>query len=151
LEWLSGGHKPEAPGDIRGSDPAECVLSGGLILTNLLGGSAHEKADSVDVKALECTPGLKAIIQRSIGERRKRYKDAAAMLVAIEGTNEQETNPVRLPKSLADMCVVFTGVLNKASRSCVTRKRGGARVQPKITLKLTSWCWAPARSCERRA
>jgi hypothetical protein len=115
---------------------ADDVYQIGLILTALLGGSADERADSAEVRDLECSPGLKAVIQRAIGDRRKRYKDAAAMLEAIRRRHEQRRRRVPLPGSLRAKFIVFTGALSMPRRAAVSlAKRSGARVQPKITSR----------------
>ncbi len=113
---------------------ADDVYQMGLILTALLGGSADEKADSAEVKGLQCGPSVKAIIQRAIGDRHKRYIDAAAMLVAIETRNKDERSRIALPTSLNGKSVVFTGRLSMPRREAVSlAKRRGARVQVKVT------------------
>jgi NAD-dependent DNA ligase len=106
----------------------------GLILAALLGASADERADSTEVKGLQCSPDLKAVIQRAIGDRRKRYVDAAAMLAAIETRRNNARGRAALPTSLKGKYAVFTGALSIPRREAASlvRRRGG-HVQAKVT------------------
>jgi NAD-dependent DNA ligase len=107
----------------------------GQILAYLLGADAEAPVDSAVVKGLACAPPVKAIIQRAIGDRRKRYPDAAAMLAAMERTKTKERRRIPLPTSLKGKVIVFTGVLSRMSRraAAALAERAGARVQPKVT------------------
>jgi serine/threonine protein kinase len=107
---------------------ADDVYQMGLILTALLGGSAEEKADSADARNLHCSRGLKAVIQRSIGDRRKRYIDAAAMIETVRGRNDQHRSRVSLPRSLrAKIRRLYRCALHAASRGLPKRMRTVAR------------------------
>jgi serine/threonine protein kinase len=115
---------------------ADDIFQMGVILAGLLGGSTDERAESADVKSLECSHDLKAIIQRAIGDRRKRYQDAAAMLAAIRERNEQRRRSAPFPNSLTGKFIAFTGALTMRRREAMSlAKLHGARVQPKVTSR----------------
>lgn len=122
-------------GDTSSWQPADDVYQMGVILAMLLGTASENQPGSVDVKGLKCSSEVKAIIQRSIGDRRKRYTDARAMLAALELRDRGARRRRQIPRSLKGKRVVFTGALSALSRreaAALVERRGG-RVQPKIT------------------
>jgi serine/threonine protein kinase len=115
--------------------PADDVYQMGRILAHLLGVSPEDPVDSTDIKALTCGAHVKAIIQRAIGDRRKRYQDAAAMLAAIDGMGIEQPSRTSIADSLKGKFVVFTGPLSAMNRreAGALAKRVGAHIQPKVT------------------
>lgn len=112
---------------------ADDVYQMGGILAALISGSADTKPSIAAVKALRCSSWMKAIIQRSIGERRKRFKDAGAMLDALTARGGTTRKGPR-PTSLAGKTVVFTGVLPISRAEAGRRaKRAGAVIRNRIT------------------
>lgn len=93
---------------------------------------ADERADSTEVKGLQCSPDLKAIIQRAIGDRRKRYVDAAAMLAAIEARRNNAGGRASLPTSLKGKYVVFTGALSIPRREAASLVRRMCRRRSRL-------------------
>ncbi len=117
---------------VRTWRPADDVYQMGLVTAALVSGFTYEKLTPEDVRGLPCSPWLKAVVQRAIGERRKRFPDAAAMLTALQ---RGKTPPMRTPRlvSLRKKVVVITGGLSisrrEASRLAVS---AGAVVRPKV-------------------
>lgn len=124
-----------ADGRLQSWDTADDVYQMGQILATLIAGTAETKPAATEVKALRCSARVKAIIQRAIGERRKRFKDAAAMLEAF-ALQDGKTPTARRPSSLAGKVVVFTGKLSITRRAAALRaKRAGALVRAKVTAE----------------
>jgi hypothetical protein len=111
--------------------PADDVYQIGQILARVLVGGFRQRFDTRDVAELRCSDQLKGIIQRAIGERRKRWSDAEALLHALEA-DPPVVRASRL-KSLKGLRLVFTGRLsiNRAEAARLAR-RAGARVQAKV-------------------
>jgi serine/threonine-protein kinase len=105
--------------------PADDVFHCGQLYAFLLAGCADDLLTTEDIRNLECSPEAKAVIQRCIGARRKRYKSAAEMLSALES---REKAPARRHfRSLAGKRVVFTGRMRVVRRQAklALRKAGG--------------------------
>jgi NAD-dependent DNA ligase len=62
-----------------------------------------------EVKALRCSAEAKALIQRCIGPRRKRFLDASTMLRAMLRFEQKQDRP--LVESIQGKRIVFTGAL----------------------------------------
>jgi hypothetical protein len=105
---------------------ADDVYHLGQLFALLLHGGGKSRLTASDAKKLSCTPEAKALIQRCIGERRKRFADAGEMLVALEkeGPKAEKRTVVR---SLKGKRVVFTGPLTipRASAQRLVKKAGG--------------------------
>jgi hypothetical protein len=86
---------------------ADDVFHCGQLYAFLLAGRADALLNTEDVRKLGCSPEAKAVIQRCIGARRKRYQSAAEMLRALE-SRERVSSAGRI-RSLAGKRVVFTG------------------------------------------
>jgi eukaryotic-like serine/threonine-protein kinase len=115
--------------------PADDVYQMGIILAMLLGMPLDGPRGSAAMKDLKCSPPVKVILQRAIGDRRKRYPDAGGMLAALEARNRATRPRVRLPASLLGKTVAFTGALSALSRreAAALVAAAGGRVQPKVT------------------
>jgi NAD-dependent DNA ligase len=92
----------------------------------LLHGGGKTRLTAADAKRLGCTPEAKSVIQRSIGERRKRFANAGEMLTAME-RQEPETTKRVIVRSLKGKRVVFTGALTilRADARRMVKKAGG--------------------------
>jgi serine/threonine protein kinase len=118
--------------DQRSWRTSDDVYQVGMLLGALLCGYAREKLLPDEVRTLPCSPWLKAIVQRAIGERRKRFKDAAAMLEALNRRQQNPHRPTRV-SSLKAKVVVFTGGLSiSRGVAAALAKAAGATVKPKI-------------------
>ena len=118
------------PGIRRGKDgtwrQADDVYHLGQLFALLLHGGGKSKVTAHDARELPCSAGAKAVIQRSIGERPKRFRDAAEMLRALE-KQEPETRARLVVRSLRGKRVVFTGpmtILRATARRLVKRAGG---------------------------
>jgi NAD-dependent DNA ligase len=120
-----------APEPIRGGKtiswrPADDVYHLGQLFAVLLHGNAKSKLTADNVKTLSCSPHAKAVIQRCIGERRRRFADAGEMLLEMEKQNSVAV--VRgIVRSLNGKRVVFTGGLTmlRADAKLLVKKGGG--------------------------
>lgn len=105
---------------------ADDVYHLGQLFALLLHGGGKSRLTAADTKKLSCTPAAKEVIQRSIGERRKRFADADQMLAALE---KQPRTAAASPilRSLRDKRVVFTGPLSipRAQAQRLVKKAGG--------------------------
>lgn len=110
--------------------PADDVYHLGQLFAMLLRGSAESRLTARDVKKLQCSAASKSVIQRCIVGRRKRFKNAATMLAALERQVPQRKVIVR---SLEGRRVVFTGRL-AIPRTEATRmvRRAGGVVQRRV-------------------
>ena len=87
--------------------PADDVFHIGKLFAMLLGGGGSASPSRKQVKSLSCSPAAKAIIQRCIGEKRKRFRDADELLAAFQ---EKAAAPRTMRvATLAGKHVVFTG------------------------------------------
>jgi len=105
--------------------PADDVYQVGQILAALLLGNADKKLGARGVKALGCSPSMKGVIQRCIGERWNRFADGPEMLRAVRGAKTPES-AIRV-KSLEGKTVVFTGRLGITRQEAAKhlRRAGG--------------------------
>jgi len=78
------------------------------------------------VKSLACSPEAKSVIQRSIGDRRKRFADSREMLARLVHLESRATSSSRV-RSLKGKRVVFTGTLAiaRAKAKRLVRRAGG--------------------------
>jgi serine/threonine-protein kinase len=120
-----------APLPIRGREtvswkPADDVYQLGQLFAFMLIGSAHATVTPRDVKTLSCSAEVKAVIQRCIGERRRRFANAEEMLGALGGSNAPEPRQ-RVVRSLHGKRVVFTGTMEilRAKAKRLVKKAGG--------------------------
>jgi serine/threonine protein kinase len=106
--------------------PADDVYHIGCLYVALLSGSAACRVTTRLVKSLECSPEAKSVIQRSIGDRRKRFADSREMLAGLE---RQESHAASRPRvrTLKGQRVVFTGSLSlpRAEAKRILRRAGG--------------------------
>jgi eukaryotic-like serine/threonine-protein kinase len=106
--------------------PADDVYQLGQLFGLLISGTADSPLSVRDVRDLGCSPESKAVIQRCIGERRKRFVDADQLLAALE---KQDRSTVRRGnvRSLAGRRVVFTGrlAMPRARAALAVKKVGG--------------------------
>src|SRR5208282_6937358 len=80
------------------------------------------------VKTLACSAWAKAVIQRAIGERRRRFANAAEMLKALERPRHDGSARRTAVRSLQGKRVVFTGrlkMLRKKAASLLVKRAGG--------------------------
>jgi serine/threonine-protein kinase len=105
---------------------ADDVYHLGQLFALLLHGGGKTRLTAADAKRLGCTPEAKSVIQRSIGERRKRFANAGEMLTAME-RQEPETTKRVIVRSLKGKRVVFTGALTilRADARRMVKKAGG--------------------------
>ena len=106
--------------------PADDVFHLGQLYAILLCGCASSKLTARDVKALACSPEAKSVIQRCIGDRRKRFSNAGKMLAALEKHGKTAPNH-GVVRSLKGKHVVFTGPLSIRRKDAerLVRKVGG--------------------------
>ncbi|MCA9664726.1 MAG: protein kinase [Myxococcales bacterium] len=90
---------------------ADDVYQMGQLLAMLLRGDPQTIVKPRMVDSLGLEDGLKAIVKRAIGPRKKRYADAFEMLQALVGDKVSGADQAPL-RSLVDKTVVFTGPLN---------------------------------------
>lgn len=104
--------------------PSDDVYHLGKLFAYLLSGSTA-KITARNVKELPCSSQAKAVIQRCIGPRRKRFQDAARMLDALR-KQEPAAKRSRI-NSLAGQRVVFTGALRipRSEAKKLVRRAGG--------------------------
>jgi serine/threonine-protein kinase len=121
-----------APPVFRRFLPADDVFHCGQLYAFLLAGQADGPFTAEDVRRIQCGSEAKAVIQRCIGIRRKRYESAAEMLRALE-KRENVPPKVGRVRSLVGKRVVFTGkfrVLRKIAR--LSLSKAGAIPQSKV-------------------
>jgi serine/threonine-protein kinase len=130
------GFAPEAlvDGTARAWRAADDVYQMGVVLAMLLTGDTESQPTAEDVKGFSISAPLKAILQRAIGPRHKRYRDAGEMLAALESRGHAFRR-LRPPNSLKGKRVVFTGKLAgwTRRRAADLARAAGATVMPKIT------------------
>jgi hypothetical protein len=90
--------------------PADDVYHIGQLYAGLLCGGAKWKFTAAEVKALCCSPKAKAVIQRCIGQRMKRFVSATELLAGLE-KQESEVPKQSHVRCLRGKTVVFTGRL----------------------------------------
>jgi serine/threonine protein kinase len=114
-------------GKTRAWLPADDVYHLGKLFALLLNGRERARLTPGHVKTLACSAWAKAVIQRCIGERRRRFANAAEMLKALEKPRPDAAKRT-VVRSLQGKRVVFTGRLKilrrKAARLLVKRAGG---------------------------
>jgi eukaryotic-like serine/threonine-protein kinase len=105
---------------------ADDVYHLGQLFALLLHGGGKTRLTADDARRLTCTPEAKSVIQRSIGERRKRFATAAEMLIALEKQKPGTAKRVTV-RSLEGKRVVFTGPLGipRTTARRLVKKAGG--------------------------
>lgn len=105
------GYAPPAvlAGEAKHWSPADDVFHVGKLFAMLLAGRAGLPPTRKEVKNLPCSAFTKAIIQRCIGEKRKRFRDAGELLAALEN-KAAKTRRAKV-SSLKGKRVVFTGAM----------------------------------------
>jgi eukaryotic-like serine/threonine-protein kinase len=113
-------------GQTRSWRPADDIYQIGCLYVALLCGSADSRVTARTVKSLACSPEAKSVIQRSIGDRRKRFADSREMLARLEHQESQSALAGRV-RSLKGKRVVFTGTLlmTRAEAKRQVRRAGG--------------------------
>lgn len=106
--------------------PADDVYQLGQLFAFMLIGRTHATVTARDVKTLACSAEVKAVIQRCIGERRRRFANAEEMLGALGGSNAPAPRQ-RVVRSLRGKRVVFTGSMGilRAKAKRLVKKAGG--------------------------
>lgn len=104
--------------------PSDDVFHLGQLLGMLIAGRP-DRLKTKDVKSFRCSPEIKAVIQRCIGPRRKRYADAEAMVNALR--KQEQHHRSKTVTSFDGKRVVFTGALSLPRKNAVMllRKAGG--------------------------
>lgn len=105
---------------------ADDIYQVGCLYVALLTGSAESIVTPRQVKNLDCSAEAKSIIQRSIGDRRKRFTDSRDMLARLEQQESQARRTVQV-RTLRGKHVVFTGTLAmpRAAAKKLVRRAGG--------------------------
>jgi serine/threonine-protein kinase len=121
-------------GDNNQWKPADDVYQLGQLFGMLLRGKAV-KLSARSVKALPCTVRTKAVIQRCIGLRRKRFATAREMLEALASSDELAR--FARVRSLVGKRIVFTGRLKSGTRSETQKlvEKAGGIVDRRINSK----------------
>jgi serine/threonine protein kinase len=108
--------------------PADDVYHLGKLFALLLCGCEQSRLTPGRVKTLACSAWAKAVIQRCIGERRRRFANAAEMLKAMERPRPHGSSRRTVVRSLQGKRVVFTGrlkMLRKKAAHLLVRRAGG--------------------------
>jgi serine/threonine protein kinase len=115
--------------------PADDVYHlGKLFALLLLGSEKTTRLTPAHVKTLDCSASAKAVIQRCIGERRRRFANAAEMLKALERPRPGVSTRRRVVRSLQGKRVVFTGRLKMLrKKAAYLLKRAGGIWQSNIS------------------
>ena len=105
---------------------ADDVYQIGCLYVALLRGTAETRVTAKAVKNLVCSPETKSVIQRSIGDRRKRFADSREMLARLERQESQARSASRV-RTLEGKRVVFTGrlAMARADAKRLVRRAGG--------------------------
>jgi serine/threonine protein kinase len=112
--------------------PADDVYHLGKLFALLLHGGEKARLTPGQVKTLECSAWAKAVIQRSIGERRRRFANATDMLKALEKPRPDSARTI--VRTLQGKRVVFTGRLEMERKKAVNLlKRAGGISQTKVS------------------
>jgi serine/threonine protein kinase len=114
--------------------PADDVYHLGKLFALLLHGGEKSKLNPGHVKTLACSAWAKAVIQRCIGKRGRRFANAAEMLKALEKTRPDGSARRTVVRSLEGKRVVFTGRLKMLrERADLLVKQSGGISQTKVT------------------
>ena len=81
--------------DVRSWRASDDVYQLGQLFAMLPTANASNMVPAKDVAELKCSPDAKAIIERAIGERRKRWSNAQEMLRAFERTDTEACSGAR--------------------------------------------------------
>jgi serine/threonine protein kinase len=114
-------------GKMRAWLPADDVYHLGKLFALLLNGREKARLTPAHVKTLDCSAWAKAIIQRCIGERRRRFANAAEMLKALEKPRPDAAKRT-IVRSLEGKRVVFTGrlkILRRKTAHLLVKRAGG--------------------------
>lgn len=115
-------------GKTRAWLPADDVYHLGKLFALLLLGCEKSRLTPGVVKTLDCSAWAKAVIQRCIGERRRRFANAAEMLKALERPQPDASAGRTVVRSLQGKRVVFTGrlkMLRKKAAKLLVKRAGG--------------------------
>ena len=114
--------------------PADDVYHVGKLFALLLHGFEKSRLTPGHVKTLDCSAWAKAVIQRCIGERRRRFANAAEMLKALERPRPDGPARRTVVRSLEGKRVVFTGRLKMLRKKAnLLVKRAGGISQAKVS------------------
>ena len=97
------------------------VYQVGQLLGMLMRGDARTRLRTNEVRRLGCSDHLKEIIYRCIGERRKRYENAAELIEAL--TRPPRPLSAGVLRTLKGVHVAFTGILTKRREDAVRAAR----------------------------
>ena len=112
------------------------VYQVGQLLAMLVKGSAQARIGTQEIRRLACSDHLKEIVYRCIGERRKRYESAQELIEALR--NPPARCRVGLPKTLNDVHLAFTGILERRrSEAARAARRAGAIVHGSPSSRTT--------------
>jgi hypothetical protein len=113
--------------------PADDIYQIGCLYVTLLCGSAEPMVTTRRVKSLACSPEAKSVIQRSIGDRRKRFSDSREMLAGLQRQEPGSASGSRV-RTLQGKRVVFTGSLAvpRAEAKRLVRRSGG-KVEDRVS------------------
>jgi serine/threonine protein kinase len=130
-----------APSDIlAGAAPKwqarDDVYQVGQLVGMLVKGDASVRVRTSEIRRLPCGDHLKEIVYRCIGERRKRYENAAELIDALRRP-PQELRAGRL-RSLKGVHLAFTGILSRPRRDAArAARRVGAKVHGAPSARTT--------------
>ena len=114
--------------------PADDVYHVGKLFALLLLGGGKARLTARQVKALNCSPWAKAVIQRCIGKRRRRFASASEMLKALEKARPGGLAIRSAVRSLQGKRVVFTGRLKiLRKKAALLVKQAGGVSQAKVS------------------
>jgi serine/threonine protein kinase len=114
--------------------PADDVYHLGKLFALLLHGGEKSRLTPRQVKTLDCSAWAKAVIQRCIGKRGRRFANAAEMLKALEIARPDGSARRTVVRSLVGKRVVFTGRLKMLRKKAgILVKRAGGISQARVS------------------
>ena len=114
--------------------PADDVYHLGKLFALLLHGGEKSRLTPGQVKTLGCSAWAKAVIQRCIGKRGRRFANAAEMLKAMDSPRPGGSVRRTVVRSLEGKRVVFTGRLKMLRKKAgILVKRAGGISQARVT------------------
>jgi serine/threonine protein kinase len=114
--------------------PADDVYHLGKLFALLLHGGEKSRLTPGHVKTLACSAWAKAVIQRCIGKRGRRFANASEMLKALERPQAEGAARRTVVRSLEGKRVVFTGRLKMLRKKAnLLVKRAGGISQAKVS------------------
>jgi serine/threonine protein kinase len=114
--------------------PADDVYHLGKLFALLLHGGEKSRLTAQHVKTLNCSAWAKAVIQRCIGKRQRRFASAAEMFKALESSERNSPARRSAVRSLEGKHVVFTGLLTMPRKKAkLLVKRAGGISQAKVS------------------